>query len=171
MQTRPLVRADLITGAVLLAFGLAVIAESYGMPRLEERRINPWTVPGLVPGLLGAVIAVLGGVLALRSLFAGALRPRAARSAEQDAERRANAAALFLCGALCLAYAVGLVGRIPFWLATGLFVFAFVALFEWRAGEAGPARRRNLLAAAAIAAASALVIPYFFERVFLVRLP
>ena len=171
MQTRPFARADLITGVVLLAFGLLVLAESYGMPRLEERRINPWTVPGLVPGMLGVIIAVLGGVLALRSAFAGAFRPRASLTAEEAAERRANARGLFLCGALCFLYAVGLVGRVPFWLATGLFVFAFIAVFEWRAGDGGRTRRNNLLAALAIAAASALVIPYFFEHIFLVRLP
>ena len=75
METRPLVRADLITGAVFAALGIAVLVESWNMPRLEERSINPWTVPGLVPGLLGVIIAMLGVILAVRSVLAGGMRP------------------------------------------------------------------------------------------------
>jgi putative tricarboxylic transport membrane protein len=171
MKTRPLARADLITGLVLVIFGVAVVAESYGMPRLEERRINPWTAPGLVPGLLGVVIAVLGLSLAVRSLAVGALRPRAERSAVEAADARAARLRLGLCLALCLVYAVLLVGRAPFWLATGLFVFAFVVSFEWRPGDALRARMAKLAAAGLLAGGAALAVPYLFERLFLVRLP
>jgi len=171
METRPLIRADLITGVVLVVFGLAVLAESYGMPRLEERNINPWTVPGIVPGMLAVVITALGAVLALRSLAAGALGVRAVHTPEEVAEARASLGRLVLCGALCLVYAILLVGRIPFWLATGLFIFAFIALFEWGSADSGRIRLRKLAVAAAIAVAVAVVIPYVFEYLFLVRLP
>ncbi len=172
MDTRPLVRADLITGVVLLVFGLAVVAESYGMPRLEERNINPWTAPGIVPGMLGIVIALLGAVLALRSVSAGGLRSaQSAQSAEERLEARASVARLALCAALCVIYAVLFVGRIPFWLASWLFVFAFIAAFEWDSGDAMPARARKLVIAAAVATATALIVPYVFETLFLVRLP
>lgn len=171
METRPLIRADLITGVILFVFGLAVLTESYGMPRLEERNINPWTAPGIVPGMLATIIAILGAVLALRSLAGGALRVRAVQPPEEAAEARASLARLFLCGALCFIYAVLLVGRIPFSLATGLFVFSFIAAFEWRENDASAHRFRNLAIAAAIAVATALVIPFLFERLFLVRLP
>jgi hypothetical protein len=171
METRPLVRADLITGVILVVFGAAVLAESYGMPRLEERNINPWTVPGLVPGMLAIILTVLGAALAVRSLLAGGLHARALRTAEEASESRAALGRLVLCGALCLIYATVLVGRIPFWLATGLFVFVFIAAFEWDGADAGPTRMRKLFAAAAIALAVAIVIPYVFEYLFLVRLP
>jgi hypothetical protein len=171
MQATPLVRADFVTGLVLLAFGLAVLAESLAMPRLEERAINPWTVPGLVPGLLGIIIAVLGWILAMRSLFAGALRPVAPPDVEEAAEARASRGRLALSLVLCLGYAAVLVGRIPFWLATGLFVFLFVVLFEWRSDDAQRARIVKLAVAAALAAAAALAVPFLFERLFLVRLP
>ena len=171
MTTRPLVRADLVTGIVLLALGLAVLAESYGMPRLEERSINPWTAPGLVPGVLGIVIAVLGGVLALRSLAAGGLRPRARLSDPEVREARAALGRLLLCLALCLSYAVILVGRVPFWLATGLFVFIFVIAFEWRREDHAGARLVKVAVAGTLAGAAMLAIPYVFETLFLVRLP
>jgi putative tricarboxylic transport membrane protein len=171
MQTRPLARADLVTGVVLVIFGLWVLAESYGMPRLEERRINPWTVPGLVPGMLGVVVALLGGALALRSLFAGALRARSGLGADDVAEARASMRRLFLCTGLCVVYAVLLVGRIPFWFATGLFVFVFIAAFEWHPQDDRRASVRKLAVAAVIAIVSMVVIPYAFDQLFLVRLP
>jgi putative tricarboxylic transport membrane protein len=171
MTTRPLARADLVTGVVLLILGIAVVVESYGMPRLEERSINPWTAPGLVPGLLGIILAVLGGAMALRSLAAGALRARTARSETEAREARAALGRLLLCLALCLGYAVLLVGRVPFWLATGLFVLAFVVAFEWRREDAARARLAKFAAAGILAGAAMLAIPYVFERLFLVRLP
>lgn len=171
METRPLARADLITGIILVVFGLAVLAESIGMPRLEERRINPWTVPGLVPAMLGIVLAALGAAVALRSALGGALRPRAQLSVEESAESRAALFRFSICAGLCLAYAVGLVGRAPFWTATGLFVFAFVAIFEWRTGDEKKTRLIKLSIAAALAVAAMLAIPYLFEHLFLVRLP
>jgi hypothetical protein len=170
METRPLVRADLITGVVLIVFGLAVVAESYGMPRLEERNINPWTAPGIVPGMLGVIIALLGAVLALRST-GGWRVERPDQPAEERAEARASVARLALCAALCVIYAVLFVGRIPFWLASWLFVFAFIAAFEWAPGEVMPARGRKLAVAAAVATATAILVPYVFETLFLVRLP
>jgi putative tricarboxylic transport membrane protein len=171
METRPLVRADLISGVVLLAFGLAVLAESWGMPRLEERNINPWTAPGIVPGMLGIIVAVLGAVLALRSLAAGALHAQSSVPAADLAEARASRRRLTLCATLCFVYAVLMVGRIPFLPATAIFVFSFIAVFEWESGDTNALRLRKLAAAAVIAVASAVVISYSFEKLFLVRLP
>lgn len=172
MQERQLIRADLVTGLVLVAFGLGILMEAIGMPRFETRRINPWTVPGLVPGFLAVIIAALGVALALRSVFPAALRaPAPEPAADELADIRAARLRLFTCFGICLIYAVGLVGRIPFWLATGLFVFAFVAAFEWRWGDTPSGRARKLGIAAILAGAAAILVPLLFERLFLVRLP
>jgi putative tricarboxylic transport membrane protein len=142
------------------------------MPRLEERSINPWTAPGVVPGMLGVIITILGAVLALRSAFAGAFHPAgAALSPEDAAEQRAGRRRLAITGVLCFVYAVVLVGHTPFWFATGLFVLAFVLVFEWQPDEDWPARSRKLAFAAGIAVLAAVIIPYMFETLFLVRLP
>lgn len=170
MQQRPLAKADLITGLVLLALGLATTFESYRMPRLEERAIDPWTAPGIVPGMLGIVIAVLGAALALRSAAAGAFAAKF-DTGDDPAEVRAARFRFWLCLGLCLIYAVGLVGHTPFWLATLLFVFSFIAAFEWRAGDDTRSRGIKLAAAGAVAAATAAFVPFLFETLFLVRLP
>ncbi len=69
---------------------------------------------------------------------------------------------------LCLGYAAGLVGQIPFWLATFVFVALFVILFEWHS-EGGRAWRIGiaLVYGAAVSAAVTLV----FQKLFLIRLP
>jgi putative tricarboxylic transport membrane protein len=68
---------------------------------------------------------------------------------------------------LCLLYAPGLLGRLPFMWATGLFVFAFVAAFSFE--RARPIR--SLMGAAAMALGVAVGVDLLFEQVFLVRLP
>ena len=170
MNQRNLVRADLATGIVLVALGLAVVAEALAMPRFELRRIDPWTVPGLVPGLIGIVLAVLGAVLALRSALDPALRAPAV-DGEAPGERRASLVRLVGCLGLCLVYAIWMIGNLPFWLATGLFVFAFVVAFEWQPSDAWRRRGTKLVAALLVAAGAAVVVTLLFQRLFLVRLP
>jgi hypothetical protein len=50
-------------------------------------------------------------------------------------------------------------------------VLAFIIAFEWQANEARAARLRKLAFAAGIAVLAAVIIPYMFETLFLVRLP
>ena len=64
-------RRDFFTSLVLIVFGLTVVAESLRMPRFETLGINPYTVPGLVPGVLGGVIVLLGMVMLVRSSLVG----------------------------------------------------------------------------------------------------
>jgi len=145
-------KSDTIQGLAWIATGGAIVYASWTMDRLERHGAALYTAPGLVPGLLGLVLLVLGVVLALRNR----------RAAASGAPVRWGNTPLVL--ALCLGYAVGLVGRMPFWLATFLFVTAFIALFEY------PARHRMALAPL-YGAATSLIVTYLFEIVFLVRLP
>jgi putative tricarboxylic transport membrane protein len=141
------------------------------MPRLEERNINPWTAPGIVPGILGIVIALLGAALAFRSAVAGGLHAQSRQTLEEIAESRVSVARLALCAALCIIYAVLLVGRMPFSLATGLFVFVFIVAFEGQEAGSNAGRLRMFSAAIVIAAATAIIVSFVFEYLFLVRLP
>ncbi|MDX1540694.1 MAG: tripartite tricarboxylate transporter TctB family protein, partial [Geminicoccaceae bacterium] len=156
-MTPALARADLIAGLAFVALGLGALALSLDMPRFEERNINPYTVPGLVPGALGLIIALLGALLALRSLGGvGPTTSPAADAAGPPAVRRVGLTLL-----LTLGYAAGLVGRMPFWLATFLFVLAFVVAFQWRA-EA-ERRVRRIAFALLYAALLSAAITYVFQ--------
>ena len=173
MRPHSLIRADLVTAAVLLSLGLFVVVEAWRMPRLEERQINPLTVPGIVPGLLGLVLVAMASVLLIRSIRAGGLERRR-DTAEAVGGGRGDGGSwrrLGVTAALCLAYAAGLVGHMDFRLATGLFVFAFVAVFEWDAGQSLIRHGRTVGWAAVQAALVALAVAVVFQELFLVRLP
>jgi putative tricarboxylic transport membrane protein len=166
-----MVRADLYTAAALLALGVATMVESWRMPRFEEVGADVWSSPGVVPGLLGAALALMAVILLLRSL-AALRRPAEGPAAQAVAEPASGGwGRAALSAGLCILYAAVLVGRMPFWLATFLFVFAFVTVFDlWGVAERPPLAR-VLLMAAAVAAGTAIVIPYIFQSIFLVRLP
>ena len=89
-------RTDLYAAVAWIVFGAAVAIGAWNMDRLEHRHINPYEIPGLVPGVLGAVIVLLGVVLALRSLRRGALGPAFTRSGHP---RQRNAIASCQCSA------------------------------------------------------------------------
>ena len=176
-RARTMVKADFVTGLVFVALGLAVVVECLRMPRFEDLNVNPYTVPGMVPGMLGAIILVLGAVLFLRAARAGGgrvteLAPDAAPAldaAPWSADRGKRR--LLLSIALCLAYAGGLIGRLPFWLATFLFVAGFVILFEWPLATDRSDRARRVTWAVLLAAAISVATSLVFQEIFLVRLP
>ncbi len=162
-------RADFVTSLVLIALGLGALNESWRMPRLEQLAINPYTVPGIVPGLLSVIILVLGTVLLVRSLRRGGWRIDLGAGRHLFRDQTARRLGLGLV--LTFGYAVGLVGRVPYWLATVLFVLFFITLFEWK-GALVPAQRVKAVGIALVQAlAVATVVSAVFQYVFLVRLP
>jgi putative tricarboxylic transport membrane protein len=157
-------RADLVTAAVLLALGIGIVQQAWQMPRFVEQSGTGLTAPGIVPGFHGVVIALLAAVLGLRAVGRGGWAAGGARTTGGGDGRRLATAAL-----LGVLYAGVLVGRVPFWLASALFVFAFTTAFEW---NQGPRRRlRRVAEAAAIGLGAGLVVTLVFERLFLLRLP
>jgi putative tricarboxylic transport membrane protein len=139
------------------------------MPRLGHLGVHPMSAPGLTPAVIAGVLALLGLALLARSLRERAALSRAEAQSEPsggDGQRAVWGRAL-LALVLCLLYAPGLLGRLPFMWATGLFVFAFVAAFSFE--RARPIR--SLMGAAAMALGVAVGVDLLFEQVFLVRLP
>src|SRR5215204_2913540 len=108
-------RSDFIFAIGWIGLGIAILIGSVTMDRLEKQNINPYTIPGLLPGLLGIAITILGVLLALRSWRAGALASGSGRGASSN---RAEQKRLLLVLGLCLTFGAGLVGHgLPFWLA------------------------------------------------------
>lgn len=159
-------RADRIGGLLWVALGTAVAWESWRMDRLAGQGVEPYSVPGLLPGLLGLVLTLFGVLLALRRAPA-VTEPHA--EAEPPAEMAAWRAALALL--LCGGFALGALGRLPFPLAAFGFVFLAIVLFEWPDRPAGRARARGMLRAGLVAAGAAAAVTLIFQEVFLVRLP
>jgi hypothetical protein len=153
-------RSDLRGGMGWVVFGLAILAGAWRMDRFESMGATVYTAPGFVPAMFGFALVLLGSVLAWRGSRA---EPASAADAPTEPllSRRVG-----LMLALTFAYAAVLVGRLPFWLATTLFVAAFTATFT----EDQPPLRRAWVAIAS-GLLTSLVVVLVFERVFLVRLP
>ncbi|GGJ38386.1 tripartite tricarboxylate transporter TctB family protein [Neoroseomonas lacus] len=157
-------RADLITAAVLFALGVAIVAQAWQMPRFIEQSGTGLTAPGIVPGFYGAVLSLLSVALGLRAIGRGGWVVRGAATGNAADRRQLTTAA-----ALGLVYAGGMVGRVPFWLASALFVFAFTSAFEWDLGKQG--RVRRIIEAALIGIGTGVAVMLVFEKLFLLRLP
>jgi len=160
--------ADLVSGVVFVLLGLAVLYGAWTMPRLENRGVHPLTAPGLVPGLLAVALVACGAMLAAgarRGNLRAGLAGLAALGLGPQAGRVATALALVLV------YTLILVGWLPFWLATALFVFAFIVAFEVLLAPPPPSLARTLAWAAGIALGAGVGAVLVFERGFLVRLP
>ncbi|WP_162914879.1 tripartite tricarboxylate transporter TctB family protein [Desertibaculum subflavum] len=164
----PSPRADLVTAAVFVAISLTVLALALQMPTFTDRGGDPYTAPGIVPGFYGLVLAGISSILAVRALRRGALKRQAETAAPSGLYSNAR---LAIAAGLGLVYTVGLVGRVPFWLASALFIAAFVGAFEWDPGATPKARLRRLAVAAVIGLVAGGAAHAVFQEIFLVRLP
>jgi len=164
-------RADFVAALTWIALGLAIVAGALAMDRLERFGATLYTAPGLVPGILGALIAFLGGVLLVRSVRRGAMATFS-ESWLPTPEGRSTLARTMLAIALSLVYTLVLVGHgLPFWLVTVLFVFVFMLLFYLPERRARGETMRGVVLSAVVAVATSAIVTLMFERVFLVRMP
>jgi hypothetical protein len=166
-----MVRADFVTGIVLILVNLYVIFESRRMPRMEDVGAHPLSAPGVVPAFLAVVLIIFGGVLVIRSVLAGGHRLGLSAAKGREVLAKPGNQRLLITLVLTIGYAGVLIGRVPYELATGLFIFAFIAIFEWERGLS-TARCAKLFAVAAVLAGVITgLVSWSFERLFLVTLP
>ena len=156
-------RSDRVWGPLWVVLGAAITIGALKIDRLEAQGVQWFAAPGLLPGVLGVIIALCGVLITLRALRAPALA---------DDEGTLDWRRIGLTLLLCLGFAAGLVGHgLHFGVAAGVYLFAHVALLQWRERGAAGQRVRGLLVAAAVALGGALIVPFIFQTLFLVRLP
>jgi Tripartite tricarboxylate transporter TctB family len=162
-------RTDLWIAAAFLVLGVAVAWLAFLMPTFTDQRGEIYTAPGLVPGVYGVVIVLLSIWLGVRAVRQGALDASVGEHvAAQPATRDWR---LAIAAALGLFFVAGLIGRVPFWLASAIFVTLFTVVFEWQPGQAWKIRARRIGEAVAIGLATGAAVTLVFEKVFYVRLP
>lgn len=190
-------RTDLASSIVLVIFGLAVAFESWRMPRFESIGGSILNAPGLVPGILGVIIALLGGVMLTRTLLAQRRRTvsgtTAAATVAPDEQgppdtltsgtgpdiavegtgglQAPSNTRVLVALVLGVVFGTILIGRMPFWLAVFVFVFTSIVYNERASLKTRSGAIRVLLVAGAIAGATGFAVPFVFERIFLVTLP
>ncbi|MEO8248395.1 MAG: tripartite tricarboxylate transporter TctB family protein [Burkholderiales bacterium] len=176
-------RADLRQSLGWIAFGIVVIVLSWRMDRLERQDINPYTVPGLLPGCLGIAVVLFGVLMLARSwrrmahtepVSAEPARGFSAieRTNEKSALERTEAKRIWTVLTLCIGYAAGLMGHgLPFWLATSLFVAVAIGVLQFSERTILHQRARGAIFALGMGVATGLVTTFVFQDLFLVRLP
>jgi hypothetical protein len=172
-----------------VAVGILVTVAAWRMDRLEALSINPYSVPGLVPGIAGLLMALFGLIVASRAWRARSQAQQLAPSAGSVPPSEASASPLlhppspmplaqstpslaraWAAAALCIVFGGLLPGRgLPFVAVGAAFIFLFILLFATPPG--GRLDLRRVATAAAIATVASLSITYLFGDVFLVRLP
>jgi hypothetical protein len=164
---RPSPFADLLSGGVWLALAIGIMAESWKMDRLAHLQATVHTAPGLVPGLLGLALAIMGLLLILRSVRAGAIAQANVPGFDLREHWR-----ILTALALCLIFALGLIGSgLPFWLAAAIFIAVFVFIFQFEDRRIAGTLARGAAFAAVFGLICGGAIHYVFQDLFLVRLP
>lgn len=162
--------ADRLTAIVFLAIGGAMLWGGWTMDRLEIRQIHPSSIPGLVPMFLGGALMFAAVLLYLGASRAGREQ---AEPAGSDAEGAGSSSMLNfgLAAVWSTIYALALVDRIPFGVATGIYIAGFALWFGWP--HDGDNRKRVLWAILSLffAGVMATAISVLFRYGFLVRLP
>jgi hypothetical protein len=158
---------DLWGGLLWCGLGAAIVFEALRMDRFTQQGASLYTMPGFVPGMLGSLLVLLGLVLCLRHRRHQRRAPATnVASADANSLNGLFSKRTLVAAGLSLLYAGGLLGRIPFEVATFLFVASFTYLF-YEAADAGSRLRTALLNGLL----STAVIVLVFRFIFLVQLP
>ena len=153
------------------AFGVVVVVASWRLDRLENLNINPWSAPGLTPGVVGVLMILLAIALAVQARREPA-RPEQDREGAANPADAGNLSRTLLASVLCVLFAgVSLGHGLPFVIEGAAFIFVFVAMFSWSQWQAQARVGRGLVTTLVIALAASGLISWLFESVFLVRLP
>ena len=162
-------RSDFVASLMWIAFGVAVAIGSWRMDRLENQDVNPYTVPGLLPGLLGVAFVFFG------TLLLGRAWRQMARSKDEALPNRMSTAErkrFMVVLGLCLIFGVGLVGRgLPFWVAAALYVSVTISILQYAQRRAANQVARGIGVAVLIGLGAGIAITLIFQEFFLVRLP
>lgn len=156
--------ADRLSAVLFFALGIALLIGGWTMDRLEIRQIHPASIPGLLPMILGVLLAICAVLLMMSSFSKSA-------AGEEMTLSGGSWARLILTAVICCVYALGLVGTLSYALATFLFTFAFALIFSFPLDGARRAQGVAVAGALALALFVSIGSATMFRELFLVRLP
>jgi len=171
MKQENMPKADFVVSLLLMGFGVWIVIHSFQMPRFEELGANPFSVPGIVPAILGTIIFILSFIVFIRSLTRKGYRLGLNRTSLTGFFRNVSMQRMLLTILICIVYGIVLVGRINYYLATFVFVLVFLILFQYRPSEGFPAQRKKLVLSFIQALLTAGIVGAVFRYLFLVDLP
>ncbi len=170
MKESNMPKADFVTSIFLIVFGIVVVYLSARMPKFEELHANPYSAPGVVPALLGVIIAFLGLILFVRSIIQKGYKLGLNIVTVKQFFVEPMTKRILLTIFISVAY-WALLGRMLFSLVTALYVFIFVIIFEYEKGKSIIQQRKMLFVALIMAILTSASVTYVFQYLFLVNLP
>lgn len=170
MTEKSMAKADFITSIVLLAFGIAVVVLSIQMPTLADANQSKYSAPGIVPGFIGVMVTLLSLAMLLRSIRRKGMVDLMPKGTVKNLFAQETTMRILKTTLLCVAYTF-LLGKIWFPLATFIFIFAFIVLFEYDFKTAFKPQVKKVVVAFIIAVVSTFLVTLVFQGLFLVNLP
>lgn len=158
-------KADFFTSIFLFLLGLIVFIISIRMPTFKELGANPYSAPGIVPGILGVILLFMSAILFIRSV----IRIRKGYKIRLSSQGlklffKNNSIQRFIIALFLSVFYVILLGKINYFLLTGIYIFLFIWSFELKT-------KKTLFFALLEAVLIAACISYVFRYLFLVTLP
>jgi len=158
---------DALAGVFTVSLGAAALTEAIRMPRFAERGVDPYTTPGVTPGMIAIALIIFGLLLAIRALRGGST----GAGVTIHVWTRDAALRIGLTLTITLTYGGFLFGNVPFIPATIAFVFAFTMALELVNADRKVSGPVLLGGAVLLALGAGFGIDFIFREVFLVRLP
>lgn len=164
-------KADFVASIILMAFGIWIVVHSINMPRFKEFGANPFSVPGIVPGILGTVITALSLLVFIRAIRRKGYKLKISRHNLKSATQDASFKRMIITCSVCVLYGLGMVGTISYYLATFVYVFIFLIIFQYRFSESYQSQIKLIGWSFVQAILIAATVGVVFRYLFLVDLP
>ena len=171
MEDRNMPKADFVASIILMAFGIWIVVHSIDMPRFKEFGANPFSVPGIVPGLLGTIITALSLLVFIRALRRKGYKLYVSGHVLKSAMQDASFKRMIITCSVCVLYGLGMVGTLSYYLATFIYVFAFLIIFQYRLSVTTNNQKKMVGWSFVQAMLIAGTIGVVFRYLFLVDLP
>lgn len=171
MKESNMPKADFVTSILLMAFGAFIVAASAAMPDFVDRGESPYSAPGVVSGLVGFAILALSVALFIRSLVRKGFRLGLTPDKLVAFAKEETIYRILITIAVSVIYGLVLLGRMHFVIATTIYVFAFVMLFEYDIRKGLAAQGLRVVLGLVTALVTAVAVYVVFTYLFLVNLP
>lgn len=171
MKDSNMPKADFLTSIFLICFGISIVVQSFFMPRFESIDADPFSVPGIIPGILGIIIIALSFIVLIKSLKKKGYQLEINSSSLSHYWHDKSTKRLLITLFISMIYGMALVGNIHFVLASFIYVLSFIILFEYRPSVALKKQWKVVTLALVQAVLVSGIIGAVFRYLFLVDLP
>jgi hypothetical protein len=170
MEPKNMDKADFITSIFLVIFGLAIFLISIRMPTFRNLGANPYSAPGIVPSMLGAIIFILGMILFFRSIAREGYKTNYSLNSIKKILIKRPIQRFLIALFLSLSY-VFLLGKVDYFLLSGGYIFVFILAYELNIKKSIIQQNKTIIFALAEAVLIGGSIALVFRYLFLIRLP